>query len=99
MKQDIAIFTPMANEEKNAKKILSNLRFLHNSWKQDAVPVAKEHREETWSAFKELSDKIFKPGKYILGMSDNIYDNKDNLDYIYGVKKLINIYKKDYKYN
>lgn len=53
-------------EEKNAKKLLSNLRFLHSSWKQDAVPVAKEHREETWSAFKELSDKIREKANAIL---------------------------------
>jgi hypothetical protein len=45
---------------------------------------------------KNLTDKIFKPGKYILGLSDDIYDYKDTMVYLNTIPELKEIYKKYY---
>ncbi len=44
--------------ETSIQKALNELQYLHKLWKEEAVPVAEEFREETWEKFKELSDKI-----------------------------------------
>lgn len=45
-------------EEDNVQKALNDLQYLHRMWKEEAVPVAEEHREPTWQEFKELTGKI-----------------------------------------
>ncbi len=45
-------------EESNVQKALNELQYLHRMWKEEAVPVAEEHREPTWQIFKELTAKI-----------------------------------------
>ncbi len=45
-------------EEENIKKSLNELQYLHKLWKEEAVPVAEEHREPTWNTFKEITQKI-----------------------------------------
>lgn len=60
--------------------------------------------DSTYSIFgpKKIDNKIFKPGKYMLGLSDNIYENKDNKDnknYINTIDNLVNIYKIHYEYD
>lgn len=40
------------------QKALNELQHLHKLWKEEAEPVAEEHREKTWDEFKELSNKI-----------------------------------------
>lgn len=45
-------------KEDNVQKALNELQYLHRLWKEEAVPVAEEHREPTWQVFKELTNKI-----------------------------------------
>lgn len=45
-------------QEDNVQKALNELQYLHRMWKEEAVPVAEEHREPTWLEFKELTNKI-----------------------------------------
>ncbi len=45
-------------EEENIKKSLNELQYLHKLWKEEAVPVAEEHREPTWNTFKEITQQI-----------------------------------------
>lgn len=45
-------------EEENVQKALNELQYLHRLWKEEAVPVMEEKREETWQQFKELTNKI-----------------------------------------
>lgn len=47
----------LVNEE-NVQKALNELQYLHRLWKEEAVPVVEEKREETWHKFKELTNKI-----------------------------------------
>lgn len=44
--------------ESNVQKALNELQYLHRMWKEEAVPVAEEHREPTWQEFKDLTAKI-----------------------------------------
>ena len=44
--------------EDNVQKALNELQYLHRLWKEEAVPVAEEHREPTWQIFKDLTNKI-----------------------------------------
>jgi len=37
---------------------LNELQYLHRLWKEEAVPVMEEKREETWQEFKQLTNKI-----------------------------------------
>ncbi|MRJ10993.1 DUF349 domain-containing protein [Ornithobacterium rhinotracheale] len=45
-------------QEENVQKALNELQYLHRMWKEEAVPVAEEHREPTWQKFKELTAKL-----------------------------------------
>lgn len=45
-------------EEPVVQKALNELQYLHKLWKEEAEPVAEEHRESTWEEFKEISNKI-----------------------------------------
>lgn len=45
-------------KEDNVQKALNELQYLHRLWKEEAVPVAEEHREPTWQVFKDLTNKI-----------------------------------------
>lgn len=47
----------LLNEE-NVQKALNELQYLHRMWKEEAVPVADEHREPTWQEFKDVTSKI-----------------------------------------
>lgn len=44
--------------EENVQKALNELQYLHRLWKEEAVPVIEEKREETWQLFKSLTNKI-----------------------------------------
>lgn len=45
-------------QEENVQKALNELQYLHRLWKEEAVPVMEDKREETWQQFKELTNKI-----------------------------------------
>ncbi|MCB9203043.1 MAG: DUF349 domain-containing protein [Flavobacteriales bacterium] len=45
-------------QEENLFKALNELQYLHKMWKEEAVPVAEEHREPTWQEFKEITNQI-----------------------------------------
>lgn len=45
-------------EEPSIQKALNELQYLHKLWKEEAVPVAEEHREPTWEEFKAVSAQI-----------------------------------------
>jgi len=45
-------------EEENVQKALNELQYLHRLWKEEAVPVMEDKREETWQTFKALTNKI-----------------------------------------
>ena len=45
-------------EEDNVQKALNELQYLHRLWKEEAVHVMEEKREETWQQFKALTNKI-----------------------------------------
>jgi Domain of Unknown Function (DUF349) len=40
------------------QKALNELQYLHKLWKEEAEPVAEEHRESTWLRFKDISNQI-----------------------------------------
>lgn len=44
--------------EANVQKALNELQYLHRLWKEEAVPVIEEKREETWQQFKALTNQI-----------------------------------------
>lgn len=44
--------------EENVQKALNELQYLHRLWKEEAVPVADDKREETWAIFKQLTNNI-----------------------------------------
>ncbi|KQR93647.1 hypothetical protein ASG01_10285 [Chryseobacterium sp. Leaf180] len=44
--------------ETSVQKALNELQYLHKLWKEEAEPVAEEHREKTWDEFKEISNRI-----------------------------------------
>lgn len=44
--------------EENVQKALNELQYLHRLWKEEAVPVMEEKREETWQQFKALTNQI-----------------------------------------
>ena len=60
MKQDIAVFTPMANEEKNAKKfvleVLSYKKFF-KKFKYFLI-IDKASKDSTFKIVKKLEKKI-----------------------------------------
>ena len=45
-------------KEDNVQKALNELQYLHRLWKEEAVPVIEEKREETWLQFKDLTNQI-----------------------------------------
>ncbi|MDO5509849.1 MAG: DUF349 domain-containing protein [Weeksellaceae bacterium] len=45
-------------EEESVQKALNELQYLHRMWKEEAVPVAEEHRETTWQEFKAITSQI-----------------------------------------
>lgn len=47
----------LVNEE-NVQKALNELQYLHRLWKEEAVPVIEEMREETWQKFKAITNQI-----------------------------------------
>jgi len=40
------------------QKAVNELQYLHKIWKEEAVPVAEEFRENTWDEFKKISDLV-----------------------------------------
>ena len=44
--------------EENVQKALNELQYLHRLWKEEAVPVMEEKREETWQQFKAITNQI-----------------------------------------
>lgn len=57
-RQSILSRTEKLLVEPNIQKAVNELQYLHKLWKEEAVPVAEEHREPTWNRFKELTQKI-----------------------------------------
>lgn len=45
-------------KEPSVQKALNELQYLHKLWREEAEPVAEEHRESTWEAFREASGKV-----------------------------------------
>lgn len=45
-------------EEGNLFKSLNELQYLHKLWREEAEPVAPEHKESTWNEFKDITSQI-----------------------------------------
>lgn len=76
--------------EDHVQKALNEIQYLHRMWKEEAVPVAEEHREPTWQEFKditskihdrknELNEKLAEQQKLNLEHKNQIIDQIDNL--------------------
>jgi len=59
MKNDIAIFTPMANEEKNAKKFILKLLFYKKFFRKfkHFIVIDKISTDNTYKIVKQLEKK------------------------------------------
>ena len=77
------------------QKALNELQFLHKLWKEEAEPVAEEHRDSTWEEFKEISNKIHERKSELLNSIQE--EQKVNLEkknnIIEALKKLTQIDK------
>lgn len=45
-------------QEEDINKAFRELQDLHKIWKEDIGPVSREHREETWNRFSELTKQM-----------------------------------------
>ncbi|MEA9412385.1 DUF349 domain-containing protein [Flavobacterium sp. PL02] len=57
-KQKIVARVEELVNEADVSKAFRELQDLHRIWKEDIGPVSKEHRDEIWNKFSELTKKI-----------------------------------------
>ncbi|MCV9929198.1 DUF349 domain-containing protein [Flavobacterium sp. LS1R49] len=57
-KQKIVARVEELVNEADVNKAFRELQDLHRIWKEDIGPVSKEHRDEIWNKFSELTKKI-----------------------------------------
>ncbi|MCV9931622.1 DUF349 domain-containing protein [Flavobacterium sp. LS1R47] len=57
-KQKIVARVEELVNEADVSKAFRELQDLHKIWKEDIGPVSKEHRDEIWNKFSELTKKI-----------------------------------------
>ncbi|MBK0368344.1 DUF349 domain-containing protein [Flavobacterium agrisoli] len=57
-KQKIIARVEELTQEADVNKAFRELQDLHRIWKEDIGPVSKEHRDEIWNQFSELTKKI-----------------------------------------
>ncbi|WP_432221668.1 DUF349 domain-containing protein [Flavobacterium sp. TMP13] len=57
-KQKIIARVEELTQEADVNKAFRELQDLHRMWKEDIGPVSKDHRDEIWNQFSELTKKI-----------------------------------------
>ncbi|OCB78687.1 DUF349 domain-containing protein [Flavobacterium crassostreae] len=57
-KQKIVLRVQELLNEEDVNKAFRELQDLHRMWKEDIGPVSKEHREEIWNLFSDLTKKM-----------------------------------------
>lgn len=57
-RQQIIARAKELEQEPSVQKALNELQYLHKLWKEEAGPVADEHKETTWEEFREISHRI-----------------------------------------
>lgn len=57
-KQKIITRVEALTHETDINKAFRELQDLHRMWKEDIGPVSKEHRDEIWNQFSDLTKKI-----------------------------------------
>ena len=57
-KQKIIIRVEELLEEEDINKAFRELQSLHKIWKEDIGPVSREHREEIWNRFSDLTKQL-----------------------------------------
>ena len=57
-KQKIILRVDELLQEDDIQKAFRELQDLHRMWKEDIGPVGKEHREEIWNLFSELTKRM-----------------------------------------
>lgn len=57
-KQKIILRVDELLQEEDVNKAFRELQDLHRMWKEDIGPVSKEHREEIWNLFSDLTKKM-----------------------------------------
>lgn len=58
LKQKIIARVEELIEETDINKAFRELQDLHKIWKEDIGPVSREHREEIWNTFSDLTKKM-----------------------------------------
>lgn len=77
-RQQIIARAKELQHEPMVQKALNELQFLHKLWKEEAEPVAEEHRDPTWEEFKEVSNLIHDRKSELLAHIQE--EQKANLD-------------------
>ena len=57
-KQKIIVRVEELLEEEDVNKAFRELQSLHKIWKEDIGPVSREHREEIWNRFSDLTKQL-----------------------------------------
>ncbi|AXG74971.1 DUF349 domain-containing protein [Flavobacterium arcticum] len=57
-KQKIIVRVEELLEEKDIMKAFRELQSLHKMWKEEIGPVSREHREEIWNRFSDLTKQL-----------------------------------------
>jgi hypothetical protein len=58
LKQKIVARVEQLVQEENVNKAFRELQDLHKIWKEDIGPVSREHREEIWNKFSDLTKQM-----------------------------------------
>lgn len=59
--------------ENDIPKMFRELQQLHKTWKEELGPVAKEHREEVWEKFSEITKELHQKRQEYLKNRDKIH--------------------------
>lgn len=60
--------------ENDIPKMFRELQLLHKTWKEELGPVAKEHREEVWEKFSEITKELHQKRQEYLKNRDEIHE-------------------------
>lgn len=80
----------LANQEVDVMKAIRELNYLHRIWKEDIGPVDREHREEIWQKFSDITKKIHeRKQQYFTNLDKILAENADKKRvYIQQIKEI-----------
>ncbi|MDO4229841.1 MAG: DUF349 domain-containing protein [Capnocytophaga sp.] len=64
----------LAKDELDAMRAFRELQLLHKIWKEDIGPVAREHREEIWQKFSDITKTIHEKRQFYFDNLDKVYE-------------------------